>query len=223
MHADAKAVGMTPGTAPRALVVSVIMGVNPAGVPMVRHAVSDSPLRLHRNRWLLWATRVALLVLVTFVTVIVLAVSFLLAVFKAEYIPDNAIVYIDDQLTYYSPPIVAEDQREFHIATPVGVARSQGLRNEILGELSALQWDKIANKVEFVWVCNRSNTWRESRPTTGICLSPVTKGSIRGKREYNPDQKSVDEGGFWGETRPLGLHLLGAYKKRWNTDGSWRW
>jgi hypothetical protein len=122
-----------------------------------------------------------------------------------DHIPDNALVYVDSSHNYYSPPLVWEDDRSFYLGIP-------SLRGT---------YDSLAN-CKVIWMHNKDKKSVPYRPTDGVCVIPVSKGTIKGKK-YSPDQKHVNAGGFYGKSGPLLFHLLGWNKSRWAPDGEWRW
>jgi len=140
-----------------------------------------------------------------------------------DYIPDNAVVYLDESKTYYSPPLLWEDSRPFYVAMSPEEVRKHGLPHVSQQPTSDQEWDDIAEEFRFVWVYNKDKTWTLFRPRDATCVLPVEKGTIKEKGEYSPDRRHVNAGGFYGKTRPLALHVLGLTKSRWNPDGSWRW
>lgn len=153
-----------------------------------------------------------------------LAVFGLFGVQHVDYIPDNAIVWVDESNTYYSPPLLWKDPRPFHIPLPVEEVRTRGFRHVSHQPASDREWEDVATAFKLVWVFNKDKTWTEFRPRTGKCvIAGVEKWEIKGKKEYSPDQDHVNAGGFYGNSSSLLSYLLGLSQSRWRPDGSWKW
>jgi hypothetical protein len=159
-----------------------------------------------------------------FIGLAVLAVLALLGLEGMDYIPDNALVYVDESKTYYSPPLLWDDSRPFYVSMPLEEVRTRGFRHVSRQPTSNREWDEVAQEFTFVWVYNKDKTWTEFRPRDGVCVIAVEKGTIKGKKgEYSPDRDHVNGGGFHGKSHSLILHLLRLNESRWNSDGSWKW
>ena len=154
----------------------------------------------------------------------VLAVSGLFWLEGVDHIPDSALVYVDESKTYYSSPLLWEDSRPFHVSMSLEEVRKQGFRHVSQQPSTSREWDEIAEEFKFVWVHNKDKTWTEFRPHDGICVVPVEKRAIKGRKgDFSPDRKHVNDGGFYGKSHSLLFHLLGWTESRWNPDGSWKW
>ena len=115
-----------------------------------------------------------------------------------DHIPDNALVYVDETKTYYSPPLLWDDSRPFHVAMSVDQIRQLGFRHVSNTPRTDQEWGELSEEFDAVWVYNQAETWTEFRPPDGVCVVPTTKGAIKGMKEYSPDRTHVNAGGFYG-------------------------
>ena len=92
----------------------------------------------------------------------------LLYVEVLDYIPDNAIIYVDKEHNYYSPPLLWADSRPFHVRMSIDDARKRNIEHDSVKPTTDQVWRDVSEEFPFVWVHNLDNTWTEFQPQRAI-------------------------------------------------------
>ncbi len=147
---------------------------------------------------------------------------FLLSLGSLEMLPDNAMVFVDiNKKVYYSPPLMADDERDFLVVMPVKAAREKKF-----SPISKQQGEYFEAMEDDETVCGDfKRKILYLVPDEGaVLLYPRTKVELSGKG-YVPDQKHANWGGFVNDIGMFSLvrQMLGLYKSRWTENGDWNW
>jgi hypothetical protein len=138
------------------------------------------------------------------------------------YPPDNTIVFVDRKSkTYFAPPLIPEDKRNFLIETRYPFAAENNTlpaSKEIAKDLDVIFDNKI------IYVDMEKNIYFTSPQKNYIELYPDRLSNITNKG-FSPDKLHRDMAGFIDEIRFIDkiLSLIGKRKSRWTDDGSWNW
>lgn len=136
--------------------------------------------------------------------------------------PDNAIVFIDELSdTYFAPPLLEVDDRDFLISTALGFVRDQKIKaanSEI--EMFTKNWP--SEQVAY-WDIKKNEYYLV--PKSGFRILHVERlGNLEGK-DYSPDEIHRKMDGFFDEKDLFDVIYikLGFRKERWREDGGWNW
>jgi len=139
-----------------------------------------------------------------------------------EFAPDNTIVFVDnDNKTYFAPPLLSEDKREFLVATKYSYAAEFGTMpasKEVALDIEVIMERKT------IYVDLKKNIYFVLPQDNYVELYPDRLGSVS-ERGFSPDEIHRDLEAFMDVNRFYDklLSLLGKRKSRWTEDGSWNW
>ena len=140
-----------------------------------------------------------------------------------EFMPDNALLLIDmASNTYYSPPLLESDERNFLFVTALGYARDNKIkvaREDLASLVESLPNDKVI-------FLDMKNSIFYLLPQDGYTsLYPDKYSSIK-EKGYSPDERHRDLDGFTDNYRgviEIFMDLIGKRNGRWTEAGGWRW
>lgn len=140
-------------------------------------------------------------------------------------IPDNAIVYVDEETKeYFSPALVRSDQRDF--CAPVRYSSMQDAHIQpASSEVEAIVAEVLPDGDDIVYVDLKRDVFSILPVKGARVVVPSTKGKIR-KQGYSPDRDHVDRRGFVDKPRGwfgFAMEKIGLRKPRWTESGEWNW
>lgn len=141
-------------------------------------------------------------------------------------IPDNAIVYVDeDTKTYFSPPLLRTDSRDFCAPARYSYVRDRAIQ-AASSEVEAMIRAVPPDPDDIVYVDLKREVFAVLPIKGARIVVPMKKGDIRGKKEFSPDSDHRDKSGFTDKPRGwfgYAMEKVGFTKPRWTESGEWNW
>lgn len=141
---------------------------------------------------------------------------------KIVFPPDNTIVFVDsDSKTYFAPPLLTEDKREFLVATKYSYAaefETMPASKEVALDIDVIMENKT------IYVDLKKNIYFVSPQDNYVELFPDILGAVK-ERGFSPDETHRDLEAFIDVKKFYDkiLSLRGKRKSRWTDSGSWNW